>query len=393
MKILLISPHLPAPTTYQAGERLVFEVIKTLAEKHELHLVVRLHKGQEKNLGPIKQYCEEVYPVLYSRPERRDAFTVLNVVWSYYKLCKKANAIAERDNFDAIHAEWTETGFFLKKKGRMAIVAHDILTKPMERRFRNARGLRRYLLFLVFRFTKIFELYVFGKFDTVFVLSDYDRRYLRAIDRSLKVALLQHPYGANVTNIQFEREEKNLLFLGAMDRGPNVEAVLYFWNEVLPLVRKEIPDVKFFIMGSRPLPEVRALAEKDEHTVVTGFVEDIEKYYKTATVFVAPLLTGGGIIVKILDALAAATPVVTTSIGNEGIGAAPEEHLLIGDTPESFAEQVVRLLQDEQMRKRIGAAGREFVAANYGQDALRKTLEEWYKGYLKVSEAKPQTNK
>ncbi len=216
----------------------------------------------------------------------------------------------------------------------------------MERRFRNAHGLRRYFLFLVFRLTRIFELYIFNKFERVFVLSEYDRSYLLSIDPSLKVALLRHSYGAHLTNTRYEREDQSLLFLGAMDRGPNVKSALYFWNKILPLVRQDVPDVKFVIVGSRPLPEVRALAEKDEHTVVTGFVEDIEKYYKTATVFVAPLLTGGGIIVKTLDALAAGTPVVTTSIGNEGIGAKPGEHLLVGDTPASFAAQVVLLLCD-----------------------------------------------
>jgi len=136
--------------------------------------------------------------------------------------------------------------------------------------------------------------------------------------------------------------------------------------------------VKFRIVGSRPLPEVRALADRDPNTVVTGFVDEIEPAYKTATVFVAPLLTGGGIIVKILDALASGTPVVTTSIGNEGIGATPDECLLIADTPKDFAAKVVRLLHDGLLRERIGEAGQAFVAARFGKDALRKTLEEWY---------------
>ena len=163
-----------------------------------------------------------------------------------------------------------------------------------------------------------------------------------------------------------------------MDRGPNVEAVTYFCEKILPLIREAVPGVKFLIVGSRPLPEVRALAEKDRDTIVTGFVDDIEEYYKTATVFVAPLLTGGGIIVKVLDALAAEIPVVTTSIGNEGINAMPGENLLIGDTPEEFAGNVVQLLRDKQLRERMGSAGKDFVGEQYGRDALRKSLEKHY---------------
>ena len=195
---------------------------------------------------------------------------------------------------------------------------------------------------------------------------------------ALNVAVLQYPHSINLSNRPFQREEKTLLFLAAMDRGPNVEAALYFWNDILPLIRKKVPDVKFRIVGSRPLPEVLALAEKDKNTIVTGFVEDIEPSYKTSTIFVAPLLTGGGIIVKILDALASGTPVVATSIGNEGINATPGEHLLIADTPEDFAGNVVRLLHDKPMRERIGEAGRNFVAVKYSKEALRKQLGEIY---------------
>jgi polysaccharide biosynthesis protein PslH len=379
MKILLISPHLPGPKTYQAGERLVFELLQLLSEKHEIHLVVRLHEGQENDLGPVEALCKKIYPVHYKRPLRRGLFSLFNVVFSYYRLCQKVNALAKAEAFDAIHTEWTETGLFLKRvKTRMAIEAIDVLTKPMERRYLNAKGVRQYAYLILLRCTKIFERYIYRKFDTVFVLSKYDQTYLRTMDPSLKIAVLQYPYGINLTNKPFEREEKTLLFLAAMDRGPNVEAALYFYNEILPLIRKQVADVKFCIVGSRPLAEVRALAEKDKDTIVTGFVDDIEPYYKTSTIFVAPLLTGGGIIVKVLDALAAGTPVVTTSIGNEGIGAIPGEHLLIADTPADFASHVVRLLQDKPMRERIGRAGIDFVSAKFSRDALRKTLEEFY---------------
>jgi glycosyltransferase involved in cell wall biosynthesis len=163
-----------------------------------------------------------------------------------------------------------------------------------------------------------------------------------------------------------------------MDRGPNVEAVLYFWNDILPIIRAQVPEVKFIIVGSRPLPEVLALADKDANTIVTGFVEDIEPSYKTSTVFVAPLLTGGGIVVKILDALASGTPVVTTSIGNEGIGATPGEHLLIADSAVQFAAKVVQLLQDRPLRERLASAGRVYVIEKFGINNLKRTLEKTY---------------
>lgn len=378
MKILMIAPHIPALITSQAGERLVFELIRILAERHEIDLVVRVAGGAEKTLQPVRPYCAAIHTVIYPRPVRRNALTLIGVALSYWRLSRKANILAAGGNYDVVHAEWTETGIFLRKRGRMVIDAHDILTKPMERRFRNARGVGRILPGLLYHVLKWSEPLLFRRYDAVFVRSEHDRQYLMSLSPSLNARVLTHPAGMDFTDAIFAREEKTVLFLAAMDRGPNVEAVLYFWNKILPLVRKAVPDAKFYIVGSRPLSEIRALAEKDKNTIVTGFVDDIEHYYKTATVFVAPLLTGGGIIVKILDALAAGTPVVTTSIGNEGISAVPGEHLLIGDTAEEFASNVVRLLRDKLLREKLGNAGRDFVAEKYSRDALRKTLEEYY---------------
>ncbi len=378
MKILLIAPHVPAPRAVQAGEREVFEIIKILAERHEVHLVVRVPEGMEDVLGPVRALCSSVTPVRYKRPIRRNILTIPMVVYSYYTLCREANRLSRPGTFDVVLAEWTETGLFLRKRGRMFIDAHDILTKPMERRFQNANGFRRIMFGLLYRAVKLVEPLLFRRYDVVFVRSEYDRQYLLSLSPSLNAQVLTHPAGMDFTDRIFAREEKTLLFLAAMDRGPNVETVLYFWHDILPLIRKHVSDVKFYVVGSRPLPEVRALADKDQNTIVTGFVEDIEPFYKTSTVFVAPLLTGGGIIVKILDALAAGTPVVTTSIGNEGIGATPGEHLLIADKAEEFAGKVVQLLSDKPLREGIGKAGKNFITGKFSDRALRLTLKEYY---------------
>jgi len=103
---------------------------------------------------------------------------------------------------------------------------------------------------------------------------------------------------------------------------------------------------------------------------VPGYVEDLEGCYKKASVFVAPILIGGGIIVKILDAMAAGTPVVTTSFGNEGINAVAGRDLLVADDPEGFAGAVIRILQDQEFARHLAGAGREFVEKNYNREAV-----------------------
>jgi glycosyltransferase involved in cell wall biosynthesis len=116
----------------------------------------------------------------------------------------------------------------------------------------------------------------------------------------------------------------------------------------------------------------------DSKVRVTGFVDDPEEYYKRATVFVAPILVGGGIIVKILDALAAGTPVVTTGFGNEGIGGVPGRDLLVADEANLFADNVIAIMKDPEMAGRLSTNGRTYVFENYSLDATMEKIEAVY---------------
>ena len=126
------------------------------------------------------------------------------------------------------------------------------------------------------------------------------------------------------------RARAELLFVGAMHRDANVDAVRWFHDEILPRVRAEVGEVRFTIAGASPPAEIQRLAASPG-VEVTGFVESLEPFYARATVFVAPLRIAGGIAGKTLDALAAGCPVVTTTLGNDGIGATPGQHLLVAD--------------------------------------------------------------
>ncbi len=377
MKVLIVTPHVPASKAMQAGEKLLCGLIRLLSERHEIHLVVRVCRGEEGSLEPMSAYCTKIYPVIYDRPERKNIFTIWRVILSYLRLCQSANAISQMETYDTIHVEWTEAGAFMKSKGRMVICAVDVLAKPMKRRYDTADGIRRFVFAILYWLTKRLECHIYRKFHTVFVMSEYDKKFLLAMEPSLNVQVLTHPVYMPQGR-ERERETKSLLFVGAMDRGPNIEAVSYFSKAILPLIRRHMPDVRFYVVGSRPLPEVCELGRYDENITVTGFVEDLESYYGRAYVFVAPLLRGGGIIVKIIEAMAAGLPVVTTSIGNEGIGAEDGSHLLVANTPNEFAEKVMRLFLDEELWRDVSRAGRDFARGRFSLENLRESLERSY---------------
>ena len=155
-----------------------------------------------------------------------------------------------------------------------------------------------------------------------------------------------------------------LVFTGAMDYYANIDGVVWFTKEVLPLIKKEIPDVKFYIVGSNPTKEVIELSGKNGVTV-TGYVPDTREYLRRATVAVVPLRIARGLQNKILEAMAMGLPVVATPQAFEGIEAEPFRDLILEESAEGFARQALELIGGADLRKRLGASGRRAVEENY----------------------------
>jgi glycosyltransferase involved in cell wall biosynthesis len=167
-----------------------------------------------------------------------------------------------------------------------------------------------------------------------------------------------------------------LLFIGDMSYVPCVDAMLYFCREVLPRIRNVVSEVELWIVGKDPLPEVARLGNNGVH--VTGQVDSVMPYYERSTVCVVPLRAGGGTRLKILEAMALGRPVVSTTIGCEGLDVVDGEHLLIADSPERFVEKTVRLLEDRMLYRHIATNGRQLVVARYDWDVIARQLMQVY---------------
>jgi glycosyltransferase involved in cell wall biosynthesis len=151
-----------------------------------------------------------------------------------------------------------------------------------------------------------------------------------------------------------------LVFTGKMDFRPNVDAVVWFCREVLPLVQRDFPSVHFFIVGQSPSRRVISLARNPAVTV-TGYVEDVRPYISGALVYVLPLRMGGGTRLKLLEAMAMEKAIVSTSLGCEGFDVTHGRELLVADDAEGFAHLVVELLKDARRRERLGKEARRFA--------------------------------
>jgi glycosyltransferase involved in cell wall biosynthesis len=168
------------------------------------------------------------------------------------------------------------------------------------------------------------------------------------------------------------REGGHILFLGAMDWMPNVDGVEWFVREVLPRVRRDMPDARLTIVGRDPVASIRALHEPAHGVEVTGTVADVRPYLERASVFVVPLRVGGGTRLKLFEGLSTGIPTVSTTIGAEGLPLEDGVHLRIADAPDTMATAIARLLNDPAGAARMGDAAARFVRGNFGWDGVAR---------------------
>jgi glycosyltransferase involved in cell wall biosynthesis len=172
-----------------------------------------------------------------------------------------------------------------------------------------------------------------------------------------------------------------MAFTGTMDWMPNEDGVVYFCDKILPLIRRDVHDACFWVVGRRPPRRVQALASG--HVVVTGAVDDIRPYLGKAALCVVPLRSGSGTRIKIFEAMAMGKAVVSTSMGAEGLPVSHGENIILADDPADFARQAVQLLRDPHRRAQLGRAARRLVEENYGWPAVAVHFEQIMQAVLR----------
>jgi len=209
--------------------------------------------------------------------------------------------------------------------------------------------------------------------DRIWVVTDRDKEAIEEHVSGVPVDIVPNIHERIHVNKTFE-ETSDLLFVGNFNHPPNRDAVFFFCRDILPLIKKELKDVKFYIAGNNPEDDIKALASED--VIVTGYVEDLSPYLLRSRVSVAPLRYGAGMKGKIGEALSWGLPVVTTSVGAEGMGLRDGTHVLIADNPGDFAEKVVRLYKDKELWEELSKNGKNFIEEHYSPQSVTRGLKE-----------------
>jgi glycosyltransferase involved in cell wall biosynthesis len=172
----------------------------------------------------------------------------------------------------------------------------------------------------------------------------------------------------------------NIITLGTLHYPPNADGIRWFAQEVFPLVRQSTPEATLTIVGKNPPADFLQLQSQFPQTItVTGYVPDLTPYLEQAALMVVAVRAGGGMRVRILEAFARAMPVITTTVGLEGIEAIPGEEVLVSDTPESFAQAVAQLLRDPDAQARLAARGRLLAETRYDWQVVLNRMDEIYR--------------
>jgi glycosyltransferase involved in cell wall biosynthesis len=260
-----------------------------------------------------------------------------------------------------------------------ALTWHDILSAVQQREYEEKiRKGDRTRAWLQWQKLRRYESQLLSVIDQSIVTSEMDAK--RLIDLEAKANPTIVPNGVDcdyfTNTAPFQEESRTLVFTGLMEYKPNIDAVTYFCEQVLPYILLVYPDLAFYIVGARPTAEVKQLSDRYPGVVnVTGSVEDVRPYLQKATLCVVPLRNGGGTRLKILEALSMQKVVVSTSIGCEGLNLTDGENIVIADNAKDFADRVLVLLSDPFFRKQIAQNGYRFVRNNYDWKIIAQKQE------------------
>ena len=389
VEILFVNRFLPHANIRNSGGLDVYHYISALSQDHSVSLIAFVTADQEAALESMQALCRRVVAVPYSMhglaPRLWRAAWRLLLPRVYGRVIsirylRRIRQMLSQVRYDLVVVDGMMAPYSKLINGPQTVLDEwDISSVLAYHGYRNEKSLLpRAWSQLDWLRTQAFELHYAASCNSVLVRSEQDRKILHTYlpDKRIEVVAPWFEGLAELCEVEAVRPPGNrLLFVGAMYMPANVEAVIFFVHRVLPLVRRQVPDAEFHIVGSAPTPDVLRLASEDG-VVVVGEVPDLTPYYQQSAVNIVPRLTGGGIIVKTLNGLAAARPTVTTHAGNSGTGAQSGRDLLVVDQePEAFASAVVRLLRNRDLWEQIAANGRSYIAENYDWEVTCGVLE------------------
>ncbi|GAK51419.1 glycosyl transferase, group 1 [Candidatus Moduliflexus flocculans] len=404
MNILFITEKFPYPLD-SGGRIRTFHILKGLSQEHRITLITTIEQETQRQYLPdLQKICRDVTVITVKNETSvqlgkkilRNILSPIPIVVERHYQPEVAATVSRLlqsgdSSFDVVHFDHLDASIYANclPPGMLTVLdEHNIVSNQIMTSAEVERNLLK-RLYMQFQAQKTlrYEPDVCRKMTCCFVCSDTDKGYLMNIAKEAHVVTI--PNGVDVeyfsdaswrrqASIKLPPAPQAMIFVGTLDYGPGATATRYFCHRILPLIHAQIPEATFLAVGQNPPQYLRDLANQDARILVTGRVDDIRPYVDRAKVFVVPLRSGSGTRLKILDAMAMSIPVVSTTIGAEGLNIRSGENILIADTPEDFSAAVLKLLQDDSFAASIKQNAFRFVRETYSWNTIWRDLLHAY---------------
>jgi sugar transferase (PEP-CTERM/EpsH1 system associated) len=407
MDLLFLTPQLPYPPRQGTTLR-NFGLIAHLAARHRIDLVTFLAAGEHLAPGnPLLELCRTV--VALPQPIRATRERLETTLTSHQPdmalrledsgMHEAVRAQLARNEYDVVQVEGIEMAQYARHVSTSQAVVFDDHNCEYLLQRRNAltdlriptRWHAAAYSFVQWRKLRSYEAEVCRQADAVLAVSEPDKMALQAIAPGANIAVVPNGIDLEAYPVAPARPRSQpavVLFTGKMDYRPNVDAVLWFGEEVLPKIHEQNADVLFRVVGMNPHPRLDVL-RGNPRVELTGSVPAVRPYLETATVYVIPMRVGGGTRFKALEAMASGVPVVSTTLGVEGIPVRNGREMLLADDPEEFAAAVLKLLDDRRagdaLTQDLVARAHTLVADEYTWETIIPQLEAIYANLRRAS--------
>jgi sugar transferase (PEP-CTERM/EpsH1 system associated) len=375
MRILFLTSRLPYPPN--RGDRLrAYHFLREMSREHQVTLLSFIADDTETgHIGPLRPFCEDVQ--LVHRAAWQSTITTGLQIWRplpfqslYYRspiMTGAVDRLLARRKFDAVYVHLFRMAQYVAHRKNLYRILDltDNISGEIERSLPYRDAFWRLVYRLELPRIRRYEREILRRFNETWLISEAERRQLLR-DRTDDTVRVM-PNGVDTQRYRpagVPPKRPTLIFVGHMGVFHNVDAAEHLVHDILPRVRESFPAVELNLVGAEPAERVRRLAATPGVSV-TGHAPDLNAELNRATVFVAPLRFSAGIQNKVLEAMAAGLPVITTNFVNAGIQAQDGQHLILADDLAATTAAIAALLRDAELRRRIGREAREFVVRRF----------------------------
>ena len=383
MKILWLKTELLHPVD-KGGKIRSYHLLKQLKTNHQItYLTLDDGAAPADAVESASEYCHDLIRVSHATREKFSAgfyaelaanmASSLPYAIRKYKsdaMTKAIEAATQKQHFDVVICDFLAPAVNLPAKLQTPVVLfqHNVEAEIWRRHFEvQTNAVKKRYLYWQWRKMQKFEKSACQRMDRVVAVSEADSQMMEG-DYGLR-KVYDIPTGVDVDffkpNGASNPRPNSLVFTGSMDWLPNEDAINYFTQQILPLIRNSVPDVSITVVGRNPSRKLQELGRRESSITVTGRVDDVRPYMEKAAAYVVPLRIGGGTRLKIYEALAMEKPTISTTVGAEGLDISNGEHILLADTPADFANAVVRVFREPQFAQQLGSRAAHTVRERF----------------------------